>query len=104
MHGILRARVFIVQEDCKLLPDRLSFRPDRGLKQLLLSILRKIAPTSSNCSTKGSRNVVERFLRQRGRKEVYVTCVHPKLSQSVQQRLMFRATATARQKICDFGL
>jgi hypothetical protein len=26
-----------------------------------------------------------------------VTCVHPKLSQSVQQRLMFRATATARQ-------
>jgi hypothetical protein len=38
-----------------------------------------------------------------GRK-VYVTCVHPKLSQSVQQRLMFRATATARQKICDFGL
>jgi hypothetical protein len=31
--------------------------------------LRKIAPTSSNCSTKGSRNVVERFLRQRGGKE-----------------------------------
>jgi hypothetical protein len=94
-----------MEKDRELLSDRLAFRLHRGLKQLVLSILRKAAPTIGDSSTEGLRNVVERLLRQLRRDRwVIMPCVHPKLSQGSKQRLVFRTMATARQKIREVCL
>jgi hypothetical protein len=60
---VLCAGVLAVQEDRELLPDCLAFGPHGSFKQLLLSILSKLAPALSDGLAESARHGVARLRR-----------------------------------------